>query len=174
VYSNLLADDRAVFTLNGVALGATGTQTSSGLTQGYMVFTDGGARQTYYFSGPDGTVGGFTNGGFIVGGTNILQAIVNNTRNGVAGTALQTLTATDGTTFRVEGAISYSVIPPRLSIAGSSTNVLVSWPTNYSGFQLETTTNPLAPGSWSPIATVNNAWTTLRTNRASFFRLVQQ
>ena len=174
VYSNLIADDRAVFTLNGVALGATGTQTSSGLTQGYMVFTDGGPLQTYYFSGPDGTVSGSATSGFIVGGANNLEAIVNNTRAGVAGTTLRTLTTTDGTTFRVKGAVSYSLIPPRLIITRSGSSLLVSWAANYTGFQLETTTNLLAPGSWSPIATVNNSCATPHTNRASFFRLVQQ
>jgi hypothetical protein len=174
VYSNLTADDRAVLMLNGVAIGATGTQTASGGTQGYMVFTDGGPLESYYFSGPDATVNGSATSGFIVGGANILKAIVNNTRDGVAGTVLRTLTTTDGTTFRVKGAVSYLLIPPRLTITRSGTNVLVSWSTNYIGFQLETTTNLLAPGSWSPVATVNNSCATPYTNRAWFFRLVQQ
>lgn len=174
VYSNLTADDRAVFMLNGVAIGATGTQTTSGGSPGYMVFTDGGPLESYYFSGPDATVNGSATSGFIVGGANVLQAIVNNTRDGVAGSTLRTLTTTDGTTFRVKGAVSYSLIPPRLIITRSGTNLLVSWSTNCTGFQLETTTNLLAPGSWSPVATVNNSCAMPYTNRAWFFRLVQQ
>ena len=174
VYSNLLADDRVVFTLNGVALGATGVNSTTGLTQGYMVLTDGGPLQTYYFSGPDGTVSGSATSGFIVGATNTLQAIVNNTRDGIGGTTLRTLTTTDGTTFRVKGAVSYSLIPPRLTITRSGTNVLVSWSTNYTGFQLETTTNLLAPQSWASLPAAGNSYTTPHTSRAAFFRLVQQ
>jgi hypothetical protein len=173
VYSNLTADDRGVLMLNGVAIGATGTQTTSGGTPGYMVFTDGGPLESYYFSDPDATVSGSATSGFIVGGTNVLQAIVNNTRDGVAGTALRTLTTTDGTTFRVKGAVSYSLSPPRLTITRSGTNVLVSWSANYTGSRLETTTNLLAAGSWTPIATVNNSCMAPHTTRAAFFRLEQ-
>jgi hypothetical protein len=174
VYSNLTADDRAVLMLNGAAIGATGTQTTSGGTQGYMVFTDGGPLESYYFSGPDATVSGSATSGFIVGDANVLQAIVNNTRDGVAGTTLRTLTTTDGTTFRVKGAVSYSLTPPRLTITRSGTSVLVSWSTNYTGFQLETSTNLPAPQSWASLPAAGNSYTTPHTSRAAFFRLVQQ
>jgi hypothetical protein len=171
VYSNLTFDDRGVLSLNGNAVGATGTGTSSGVNPGLMVFTDGGAEQNYNFSGPVATVSGTATSGFVIGGTNTLQAVINNTRNGVTATNLQTLSTADGTTFRALGAVRYTVTPPAMNVALSSGNVTVSWITNYTGFQLQTTTNLQPPVTWLPLTTTNNTYQTTITNAATFFRL---
>jgi hypothetical protein len=77
-YANLSTDDRAVLELNGIPIGTAGY--STGL--GSMTFTDGGPNVAYEFAGQ------FTSGsvaaGFIPGAPNLLQAIINNTRAGIA------------------------------------------------------------------------------------------
>jgi hypothetical protein len=174
VFSNMIADDRAVFMLNGTAIGATGNGTTSGVTQGYMVFTDGGSKQTYNFTGTNGYVSGSATSGFVIGGTNTLEAIVNNTGDGVAGTSLQKISPTDGTTFRVKGAVSFSLIQPSLNIVLNGDGVVISWPASYGDYQLETTTNLLDANSWFPVSTTSNSYTTSYTNQMQFFRLMQQ
>jgi uncharacterized repeat protein (TIGR03803 family) len=74
---------------------------------------------------------------------------------------------------------------PRLTIARSAANVVVTWPTNvagfdYTGFTLQSTTNLVSPAVWSinsPAPTVVNGQNTV-TNPASdtqkFFRLKSQ
>jgi hypothetical protein len=47
------------------------------------------------------------------------------------------------------------VLPPRLSIAKSGTNAVVSWPAMYSGFPLKSATN-LVNGLWLPVSTTSN------------------
>ena len=175
-YSNLFADDRTVLMLNGDAIDSTGVDTHPPIQTWYqfMVLTNGADFVQWWFNGPNRLVGGTVTRGFKVGQTNILEAIVNNTTNGIYPAYLCTLTANNGTAFGVNGTVSYSLLPPRLNINLAGSSVAVSWSTNATGFQLETTTNPLDPGSWTPVATLNNAYVTPSTNQASFFRLVQQ
>ncbi len=175
VYSNLLSDDRVVFELNGTAIGATGGQTTSGLTSGKMVFTEGGPSQSYFFSGPNGAVSNTVTGGFIVPGTNVLYAIVNNTGSGIGGD-LKTLTGGqggDGTTFGVKGTIEYSITPPVLTGITSNANYLVSWPIGYTDYRLQTSTNLGDSTNWTDITTVSNSLQTNSTDAARFFRLIK-
>jgi hypothetical protein len=111
-YSNFYADDRAVLTLNGQIFDATGIPFFGHLNDvGSMVFTDGGATQGYSsFSSPDGSVSGVVTSGFHVGGSNLLEAIVNNTKTGVYGTDSNFQTG-DGTLLGLSGAVSYSIVP---------------------------------------------------------------
>ena len=69
---------------------------------------------------------------------------------------------------------------PRLSISLLTPNVAqVSWPSNYSTWQLATTTNLTSPAQWQAVSTpplpLGNALTVfvLITNKSSFFRLQQ-
>jgi hypothetical protein len=172
IYSNLLSDDRVVFELNGTAIGATGGQTTSGLTSGNMVFTEGGSSESYFFSGPNGTVSNTVTGGFIVPGTNVLLAIVNNTGNGVGGT-MKTITASDGTTFGVKGVIQYSIVPPVLTGVISNADYLLAWPAGYTDFRLQTSTNIGDPSSWTDITTASNSLQTNITDNTRFFRLIK-
>jgi hypothetical protein len=66
---------------------------------------------------------------------------------------------------------------PQLTIANSGTNVLVTWPSYASNYQLQSNTNLLDPGGWTPItAGVSTNGLTLsaliaKTATATFFRL---
>jgi hypothetical protein len=67
--------------------------------------------------------------------------------------------------------------PPQLNISRTGNNVAISWPTNATGFTLQTTAS-LAPASWSnagnPVVQGNqNVFTTTATNAARFYRLKQ-
>jgi hypothetical protein len=69
---------------------------------------------------------------------------------------------------------------PRLTIMSSGANVVLTWPTNFAGFTLQSTTNLISPAVWntnSPAPVVVNGQNTV-TNPASgsqkFFRLKSQ
>jgi len=69
--------------------------------------------------------------------------------------------------------------PPQLTISSSSTNVILTWPTNAAGFTLQSTTNLVSPAVWttvSPAPVVVNGQNTV-TNPISgtqqFYRLSQ-
>ncbi len=174
VYSNLYADDRVVLTLNGTPIGATGTRTGVGTNPGFMCFADDGSYDAFQFTGTNSPVFGANTSAFIIGGTNVLQAILNNTDNGIIATNLKTLVAAgDATFFGVDGTISYSFTAPSLTITQSGAAVTVSWPTNYSGFQLQTTTGLGNPGAWSTLTTSNCIYTTVPGGQPHFFRLVE-
>ncbi len=67
--------------------------------------------------------------------------------------------------------------PPQLNITRTGSSVAISWPTNATGFTLQTTAS-LAPTSWSnagnPVVQGDqNVFTTMATNAARFYRLKQ-
>ena len=41
-------------------------------------------------------------------------------------------------------------LPPELTILASTPNVILTWPTNFMGFTLQSTTNLLSPAVWAP------------------------
>jgi hypothetical protein len=49
------------------------------------------------------------------------------------------------------GNIVLAFPPPRLTLTTLSTNALITWPTNFGGFTLESTTN-LLPGAWGAVS----------------------
>jgi hypothetical protein len=113
-YGSFFADDRAVITLNGNILNATGVPWYG--LGGSMVLTPGGPLQPYSpFNGPNGFVSGTVTDGFITGGLNTIEAIINNTYTGIYG-PLVTLTGADMASFGLSGTISYSIIPEPSSI----------------------------------------------------------
>ncbi len=68
---------------------------------------------------------------------------------------------------------------PLLAIHHSGTNVILTWPTNATGFNLESTTNLVSPAAWITNATApfvvntNNAVTNGITGTRKFYRLSQ-
>lgn len=76
------------------------------------------------------------------------------------------------------GTVFSVFIQPQLAIGSSGTNVIVTWPTNYPGFTLQSVTNPVPTAVWSNVSpgpVVVNGLDTV-TNGASgakkFYRLI--
>jgi hypothetical protein len=107
-YNNFFADDRAVLNLNGQAIDATGIISIQNVS-GSMVFTDGGDAQPYSFSGSFSS--GTISSGFNIGGINTIEAIVNNTGEGIVGSD-NDISSGDTTFLGLSGAIVYSVPEP--------------------------------------------------------------
>ena len=81
----------------------------------------------------------------------------------------------NGTIF----SLSLPITPPQLNIIRSAGTVILSWPTNYAGFNLQSTTNLLPSAVWttnlpSPVI-VNGQYAVTNpvTGRQQFFRLSQ-
>jgi len=112
---SLNADDRVVLYLNGnlVADGGLGIP-AGGSIAGKMEFTDGGGDQPFTFDSNDSSGSG--SDGFILGGTNTLFAIINNTGSGVTGTTKTYIGDGDGATFRLQGSVTYAPEPTGMSM----------------------------------------------------------
>ena len=80
-YTNLQCDDRCVLELNGNIIGSAGI---FGPGTGAMTFTDGGSNVPYTFDGS--FVSGTASSGFLLGQTNALTVIMNDTADGIFGT----------------------------------------------------------------------------------------
>ena len=76
--------------------------------------------------------------------------------------------------------VTVPVSPPQLAIARSGTNVILDWPTNATGFTLESTTNLVSPAIWITNASLpvvvgtNNAVTNGISGTWKFYRLIGQ
>jgi hypothetical protein len=112
-FTNFTCDDRATLTLNGTPFSSTATEAATpGQTYtGFMTFTDGGANQPWTFTGQDGYVAGTVTTGFNAGGFNLLEAVVNNTFQGLNGT-IRGLSGGDLTYFGMHATLSYDVPEP--------------------------------------------------------------
>lgn len=72
--------------------------------------------------------------------------------------------------------VGFSILP-RLTISLSGDNLILSWPTNATGFSLQSTTNPALPSSWSPsliqgiVMDAENVVTNPISDAQMFFRL---
>jgi hypothetical protein len=68
---------------------------------------------------------------------------------------------------------------PQLAIVHSGTNVIVTWPTNFTGYTLQSTTNLVSPADWitnTPLPVIvntNNAVTDSISGARKFYRLSQ-
>jgi uncharacterized repeat protein (TIGR03803 family) len=77
------------------------------------------------------------------------------------------------------GTVFSLFIPPQLTIISSGANVILMWPTNYSGYALQSTTNLAVPAAWatnSPAPVVvngQNAVTNPISGTQQFYRLSQ-
>ncbi|HXD00256.1 MAG TPA: choice-of-anchor tandem repeat GloVer-containing protein [Verrucomicrobiae bacterium] len=93
--------------------------------------------------------------------------------NTLFGTAAFGGTNGDGTLF------SLPVLGPELSIAHSGTNVILTWPTNEPGFNLEYATNLVSPTIWNTnlptpvVVNTNNTVTNPIASTRKFYRLYQ-
>ncbi len=111
-YDSFFADDRAVLYLNGQIITATGIYADQG--GGEMVFTDGGDPQSY--SSFTSAISGTTSSGFNIGGENTIEAIVNNTGQGIFGPD-KNISQGDNSLLSLSGTISYSPVPEPSSAA---------------------------------------------------------
>jgi hypothetical protein len=81
-----------------------------------------------------------------------------------------------GEPFAVDN-ISMSVIQPPLTLVYARTNVILMWPTNFSGFTLQSTTNFVPPAIWAPVSSTvvvvstNNVVTNDISSNLKFYRL---
>lgn len=122
VYSNLYADDRTVLMLNGTPIASAGIiaghNNPTGGPDGFMTFSQGGALVNWTFPGPDGSVSGTTTSGFVLGGFNTLEAVINNTHTGIYG-ATDTFGGgpNDQTILALSGAISFVPEPSGFAVA---------------------------------------------------------
>jgi uncharacterized repeat protein (TIGR03803 family) len=151
-------------TLYGTAL--YGGATDSGTV--FKINTDGtGFKTLYRFTATSGPNGANSDGaypdGLVVSG------------NTLYGTAQRGGRYGGGTVF----SLSLPVTPPQLSLTPSGPNVVLTWPTNATGFTLQSTTNLGSSALWTtntpPAVVVNdqNVVTNPITGTKQFFRLGQ-
>ncbi len=69
------------------------------------------------------------------------------------------------------GTIFSLLVPPVLSIQLSGTNAILTWPTNFTGFSLQTTTNLAPPVVWSALGGQYSVTNPI-TSKQRFFRLI--
>jgi hypothetical protein len=113
-YTHFSVDDRGVLKLNGNIIDSVGLPVNGQYT-GSMVFTDGGASQPYTFNGGPVKDGAVTTG-FVVGGVNTIEAIINNTGQGVVG-PLTHLAWNDGAGFGLYATVTYIPEPSCTALA---------------------------------------------------------
>ena len=128
----------------------------------------------------------FTNGTFAAGlealapGSNALATVTVSFANGGphVGTATVSSLGLDANDADNEAAATVNVtVLPMLTIQLSGTKVILSWPTNASGFELERTLDLSSPSTWNAAATNPPAIgdhfeiSLLPTNAATYFRL---
>jgi hypothetical protein len=153
-YTNLGFDDAGVLFLNTNAIGATFAGVSAtGTSQGNIVLVDGGASNTWTFTGPNDLVSGIATNGFIVGGINMLTAIVNNTGNGATGDLRIGLPPGDDTRFNLSASLSYDVFPDSGSLAIAEYPGIQITGTIGAEYQIQYATN-LTNGSWSILTNI--------------------
>ncbi|MBI2928433.1 MAG: SBBP repeat-containing protein [Verrucomicrobia bacterium] len=95
--------------------------------------------------------------------------------------ALQTTNASIRTIFNPADAyvvkLTPAVEPPPLKVARSGNNILMTWPTNFTGFVLESADPLSAPVSWKPVTAqplvISGQYTVIQktSGAAQFFRL---
>jgi len=77
------------------------------------------------------------------------------------------------------GTVVSLFIPPSLTILASGPSVILTWPTNYAEFTLQSTTNLISPAVWTTVspgpvvANGQNAVTNLISGTQQFYRLSQ-
>jgi len=77
------------------------------------------------------------------------------------------------------GTIFSISLPPRLTIAPAGANVILTWPTNFTGFTLQSTTNLVSSALWTTgtpgpiVVNGQNAVTNPISGTQQFYRLSQ-
>jgi hypothetical protein len=137
--------------------------------------------QTPYYSQPNALSGTATS---VLIPANTLPAGTTNTGGLVFyhltlttnGTTLTQAFVASLTLFTIITTTNSAVAPPLLTITPSGTNVILTWPTNATGFNLESATNLVLPvwsaNSLAPvIVNTNNAVTNGISGKQKFYRL---
>jgi uncharacterized repeat protein (TIGR03803 family) len=97
----------------------------------------------------------------------------------LVGTTLYGTTLTGGVTSGPGTVFSLSLLPPRLAITPSGTDVILSWPTYTPGVSLQSTTNLVPPAIWtncSPATVFTNGQNQVTdpiVGSQKFYRLIQ-
>jgi uncharacterized repeat protein (TIGR03803 family) len=138
-----------------------GTATSGGSSGNGTVFaihTDGtGFTNLYSFNGGGIGDGSFPLAGLILSGSTLY------------GTTDLGGSSGNGTVFSLSVTLPSA---PQLTIMLSGTNVILTWPTNVTGFTLQTATNLVSPVVWIPVSG-QNAVTNPVSGKQMFYRLSQ-
>jgi uncharacterized repeat protein (TIGR03803 family) len=72
-----------------------------------------------------------------------------------------------------DNGVIYSVlIEPELSITSSGTNVIVSWPTSFFGYNLQSATNLASPLNWSAVAGQYEVTNAISSAKQKIYRLI--
>jgi uncharacterized repeat protein (TIGR03803 family) len=142
---------------NGTLYGTARDGGRAGNGTVFRLNTDGtGFATLYSFTATNGVPGTNIDGAHPVGGLILANNIL-------YGTARDGGTTGYGTVFSLR-------FPPVLGIQLSGTNVILTWPTNVTGFNLETTTNLVPPILWSGVSG-QYAVTNPASSKQRFFRL---
>jgi hypothetical protein len=160
--ARLLRDDGAVVYLNGAEVWRDNMPagTITNLTPASVVIT--GSGETTWLSRPLGTSN-------LVSGTNLLAVEIH--QNSISGNDLS---------FDFElAATAVSPYQPTLKAAGTSTNLVLSWPGDAGFYEVNCATNLVPPVIWTPMTDVpiySNGWwfIQLAPQGTSFFRLQSQ
>ncbi|MFO1512588.1 MAG: choice-of-anchor tandem repeat GloVer-containing protein [Verrucomicrobiota bacterium] len=147
---------------------------SSGSGTIFTLNTDGSGfavLHDFSFAGYDASTGGNTN----KDGANPTAGVI------LSGSTLYGTTKSGGTSgYGTLFSFSLGTVsPPKLTITLSGTNVILTWPTNVTGFGLQSATNLVSPTVWSnvsPAAVVVNGQNTVTNPIAvarKFYRLIQ-
>jgi uncharacterized repeat protein (TIGR03803 family) len=145
-----------------------GTAESGGTNGNGTVFAvnTNGTGFTILYSFTGGSDGSIPRGGLIL------------SDNTLYGTAFGGGTNGNGTVFSLSLPAA-TVSRPQLTIIPLGTNVILTWPTNFAGYALQSTTNLLSPSSWitnsTPPVVVNTnyAVTNAISGAQQFYRLSQ-
>jgi uncharacterized repeat protein (TIGR03803 family) len=156
----------------GLALGSDGNfygTTQSGGTNG-----GGGTIFKITATGALTTLYSFTGGN---DGSNPQASLVQGSDGAFYGTTVNGGKSGAGTVFRLS--VGLAALPPELTIISSAPNVVLKWPTNATGFILQSTANLAPPAVWAtnsaPPVIINgqNTVTIPISGPQLFFRLAQ-
>jgi len=143
---------------------------SSGNGSVFAVNTDGTAFMTLHsFTALDAATGTFNSDG-----ANPSAGLILSGGNTLAGTAFNGGSAGNGTMFII------LLPPPQLTALSLETTLVLMWPTNATGFALESSTNLAAQQIWTTVSTApglvngQNAVTNAISGPQQFFRLSQK
>jgi len=69
------------------------------------------------------------------------------------------------------GTVFSILVPPPLTIAASGNNVVLTWPVNVTGFNLQSATNLAHPAIWEPVSGQHTVTNPI-SGRQKFYRLI--
>ena len=151
------AEPFAGLMLSGSILyGAATYRGNSGYGTLFAVNTNGTGFTNYYnFSG--GSDGAYPEGSLVLSG----NTLYGTAEGGASPSA-------NGTVF----SLTLGSVAPLLTILPSGTNVILTWPTNVTGFTLQSTTNLASPAVWTTVSGQNPVTNPI-TGAQKFYRLSQ-